>query len=139
MLITIDDVRNKNKDLLLTDKITDLEIETCIIDATETVMTRLNEVFDLPIPDDNATTAMKLCIKLIAVSNCIKDNYSDNEMALSVSKDYFNEASNNIKSIISGNKLQKQNILPHKRSVSYQSEADVNSINYIDSINTKYR
>jgi hypothetical protein len=82
---------------------------------------------------------MKLCIKLIAVSNCIKDNYSDNEMALSVAKDYFNEASNNIKSIISGNKLQKQNIFPHKRSLSYKSDRDLSSDKFISSLNYKYR
>lgn len=138
-LITIDDVRNKNKDLLLTDKIDDSEIETCIIDSTETVMTRLNEVFDLPIPDDKVTTAMKLCIKLIAVSNCIRDNYADNEMALSVAKDYSKEAEINIKSIIAGNRLQIQSILPHKRTVSYKQDTDIQSDNFINSINCKYR
>lgn len=139
MLISVDDVRNKNKDLLLTDKIEDSEIESCIIDATETVMTRLNEVFDLPIPDDKVTSAMKLCIKLIAVSNCIKDNYSDNKEALDLSKDYFNEAEKNIKSIIAGNKLQKQNVLPHKKSISYKQDVDIQSDNFISYINTKYR
>ena len=139
LLITIDDVRNKNKDLLLTDKILDSDIETCIIDATETVMTRLNEVFDEPINDLNVTSAMKLCIKLIASSNCIRDNYSDNEMGLSVANSYFNEAQNNIKSIVAGNKLQKQGILPHKRTVSYDSVSDNSNNTIIDRMNCYYR
>jgi hypothetical protein len=138
-LISIDDVRNKNKDLLLTDKIEDLEIETCIIDATDTVMTRLNEVFEEPIDDALVTPAIKLCIKLIACANCIRDNYSDNERALMVAKDYHSEATANIKSIVAGNKLQKVGVKPYRKSVSYSSSYDNFSAHFITKVSCKYR
>ena len=139
MLITIQDVRNKNTDLLMTSKISNTAIETCIIDATETVMTRLGEIFTLPIPDEKITPAIKLCIKLFASANCIKDQYSDSETAVSIANSYINEAEKNLKSIVQGNKLQVSEIKPFRRVITYKQNTDFQSDNYINQVNQKYR
>lgn len=139
MALTTDDIRNKNKDLLLTDAITDDEIETALTDAKATVKMRLGEIFDSTITDAQFSSDLELCQKLIAASTLIKDNYTDNKEALEVARDYYSEANSNIKSLVSGNKLQKSEILPFRKSVSYKSDVDTQADTYITNISTKYR
>lgn len=137
-LIDVEDVRKRNKDLLSTDDIIDSEIEEAISDAQITVFTRLNESFEEPIPEPFITDSIKLCIKLIACSILIEANYSKHEEAILIAKRYYLEAQNNLKSIVNGNRLQKEGIQPYQRAISYASSIDERSNTYLQNIRCKY-
>lgn len=137
-LIDVEDVRKRNKDLLSTDDIIDSEIEEAISDAQITVFTRLNESFEEPIPEPLITDSIKLCIKLIACSILIEANYSKHEEAILIAKRYYLEAQNNLKSIVNGNRLQKEGIQPYQRAISYASSIDERSNTYLQNIRCKY-
>lgn len=137
-LIDVEDVRKRNKDLLSTDDIIDSEIEEAISDAQITVFTRLNESFEEPIPEPVITDSIKLCIKLIACSILIEANYSKHEEAILIAKRYYLEAQNNLKSIVNGNRLQKEGIQPYQRAISYASSIDERSNTYLQNIRCKY-
>ena len=139
MALTIDDVRNKNKSLLMTDAISDEEVQTAMDDAKGTVKIRLGEIFDSGITDEQFNSDIELCQKLLTASTLIKDNYPDNKEAIDVARDYYSEANANIKSLTAGNKLQKEGVLPYRKTASYKAESDTRADTYISNLNTKYR
>lgn len=102
-----DRVRNKNKDLLLTDKISRTEIEQSILDSKRTFLARIYENYDTVIDDTKFNDTMNLGVLLITCATLIFDNYSDQEQALKVAESYNKQASDLIKSIIKGRELAK--------------------------------
>lgn len=135
-----DAVRNKNKDLLLTDKILTAEIETAIADAKQIVLTRTYETFDTSIADSSFTDAMNIAVKLIACSQLIRDNYSSDELALKLAESYTKEANDLIKSIVKGKELSKVDGVTKFDTVRvYRTNIDNRANDYSDKMKSYYR
>lgn len=135
-----DAVRNKNKDLLLTDKILTAEIETAIADAKQIVLTRTYETFDTSISDSSFTDAMNITVKLIACSQLIRDNYSSDELALKLADSYTKEANDLIKSIVTGKELSKVDGVTKFDTVRvYRTNSDNRANDYSDKMKSYYR
>lgn len=135
-----DAVRNKNKDLLLTDKILTAEIETAIADAKQIVLTRTYETFDTSIADSSFTDAMNIAVKLIACSQLIRDNYSSDELALKLAESYTKEANDLIKSIVTGKELSKVDGVTKFDTVRvYRTNIDTRANDYSDRLKDYYR
>lgn len=143
-LVTIALVRAKNKDLLLTSNIADADIQAKIDDAIITVFNRVGEVYDTTLIDDtNCPADIQMCIKLIAASNAITDNYVDMPNAIKVAEMYKNEAFGNIKGIIDGKRrfalLTKETAPLSIGFESVEDEIDTQAQTFIDRANLYYR
>lgn len=135
-----DAVRNKNKDLLLTDKILTAEVETAIADAKQIVLTRTYEFFDTSIVDSYFTPAMNIAVKLIACAILLRDNYSSDELALKLADSYYSEANTLIKSIVKGKELSKvTGVTKLDNPRSFTSATDTRTSNFSAKLNSKYR
>jgi len=111
--ISILDVRNKNKDLLLTDGIADSDIQEKIDNAIITVFSEIGETLDDTLIDDsNCPADIKLVIILTAASDAIIDNYVDMPNAIKIAEMYLSKAKTTISAIVAGRRrfsqLQKQ-------------------------------
>jgi len=143
-LVTIALVRAKNKDLLLTSNIADADIQAKIDDAIITVFNRVGEVYNTALIDDsNCPEDIQMCIKLIAASNAITDNYVDMPNAIKVAEMYKNEAFGNIKGIIEGKRrfalLTKETAPLSIGFESVEDEIDTQAQTFIDRANLYYR
>lgn len=135
-----DRVRNKNKDLLLTDKISAEEIEQAITDSKDIFLTRIYETFDTTINDSQFTNAMNIAVLLLTCSTLIRDNYSDQEQALSVAKEYSLEVDKIVKSIITGRELAKVSGVTHAdKSRSIRTNSDDLANSFSSKIKDYYR
>lgn len=141
MSVSIDDVRNKNKALLMTDVISDEEIEQALFDTKQILKTRLEEEFEYSSNSEVTNTqSFGICHKLKACSHLIRDNYPQDAEALEVAKSYDSEAEKAIKSIINSRELKKdKNISSVKRSRSYKTDSDIRAERFICRIQRDYR
>lgn len=128
LLVSIEDIRNKNKDLLNTDGIPDEDIETAITDAQIDIFNALGGIYDeTAIDTSNCPDILKLAIKFLASGNLIIDNYPDQPESLKVGIDYKSSAMKSIKNIVDGNRrlnLAKDNTPLSMPSASYTSYTD---------------
>lgn len=143
-LVTIALVRAKNKDLLLTSNIADADIQAKIDDAIITVFNRVGEVYNTALIDDsNCPEDIQMCIKLIAASNAITDNYVDMPNAIKIAEMYKSEAFGNIKGIIDGKRrfalLTKETAPLSIGFESVEDEIDTQAQTFIDRANLYYR
>jgi len=101
--ITVSDVRNKNKDLLLTAGIPDNDIEDKINEAIISVLGQIGETLDDSLIDDsNCPADIKLCIILVAASDAIISNYVDSDQAIKIAEMYSLRAKSSIQAIVTG-------------------------------------
>lgn len=141
--ISILDVRNKNKDLLLTDGIPDTDIQEKIDEAIITVFSQIGETLDDTLIDDsNCPADIKLCIILVAASDAIISNYVDSDQAIKIAEMYSLRAKTSISAIVAGKRrfsqLQKQQT-PLSIPFDYiQDDLDNRIDNYISRINNNY-
>lgn len=135
-----DAVRNKNKDLLLTDRILSAEVVTAIADSKQIVLTRTYEFFDTEIVDSYFTAAMNIAVKLIACSQLIRDNYSSDELALKLAESYTTEANALIKSIVTGKELSKvEGVTKFDTVRVHRTNIDNRANDYSDKMKSYYR
>jgi hypothetical protein len=140
MTVSVEDVRDKNKSLLLTDGIADSEIQTAISEATIHLKTRMYESLDSDISDSDITVQGWMCVKLLAASYLIRDNYSDNEKALELAKSYYSEANTLITAMVKGSKKTVSGEVKFtNKAYSYQDPIDVSSSDYRTKIRDRYR
>lgn len=133
MSITVDDVRAKNKALLMTDAIEDSDIEQALLDTKLLLKTRLEEEFEYSSDSQvTSTQSFDICHKLKACSHLIRDNYPQDADALEVAKSYNDEAEKAIKSIINSREMTtSKNISSVKRSRSYKTDSDIRADKFI--------
>lgn len=135
-----DRVRAKNKDLLLTDKISTTEVDQAILDSKRTFLARIYEGFDTSITDTQFNDTMNLGVLLITCATLIFDNYSDQEQALKVAESYNKQATDLIKSIIKGKELAKtEGVSRLDRVTVKRTNIDNTSNTFSDQIKDYYR
>lgn len=135
-----DRVRAKNKDLLLTDKISTTEVDQAILDSKRTFLARIYEGFDTSITDTQFNDTMNLGVLLITCATLIFDNYSDQEQALKVAENYNKQATDLIKSIIKGKELAKtEGVSRLDRVTVKRTNIDNTSNTFSDQIKDYYR
>lgn len=102
-LITAATIRPKNKDLLMTDGITDSEIDTESESVQEKVFNEVGHFYDESIMT-LATLPNPLKIAIIdwTAGNVIISNYSDDEKAIEVGKIYRKDAKDLLKNLAEG-------------------------------------
>lgn len=135
-----DRVRVKNKDLLLTDKISATEVDQAILDSKRTFLARIYEDFDTSITDTQFNDTMNLGVLLITCATLIFDNYSDQEQALKVAENYNKQATDLIKSIIKGKELSKtEGVSRLDRVTVKRTNIDNTSNTFSDQLKDYYR
>jgi hypothetical protein len=141
-----DSIRNKNKDLLETDGITDEEIETAGEDSLTTIFNRVGEVYVVPIAEEDLPADLILCRKLLTCATLIMDHYPERPDAVKVAEKYQNEAFGNLKGIVETKKrrfadLEKQKIaaIQENKLTSYSDDYDSYRETYRENLNSKYR
>lgn len=135
-----DRVRVKNKDLLLTDKISATEVDQAILDSKRTFLARIYEDFDTSITDTQFNDTMNLGVLLITCATLIFDNYSDQEQALKVAENYNKQATDLIKSIIKGKELAKtEGVSRLDRVTVKRTNIDNTSNTFSDQLKDYYR
>lgn len=138
--IPIMDVRNKNKDLLLTDGISDKDIEDKINEAITDTLELVGETIDdTTINDDNCPNALKSAIILMAASDAICDNYVDSPSAIKIAEMHKLRAKEKIQAIIAGKRrlkgIKKQDSPLSVPFAYICDDTDERIDNYIDKIN----
>lgn len=144
LLITVLEVRNKNKEFLLTDTILDSEIEDQIKESQITVFNRIGGLYDdTQINSTNCPKDLKLCFKLLTAGSLILSNYPDKPNAVTVAKEYRQEAFDNLKSILSEERrlknLPKDNTPAIVPFLSVSNDIDDKADTFISNLDNYYK
>lgn len=141
--LTNEDIRIKNRPLLMTSHIIDSDITDARVEAFQTVQERLEGFYDLSsYSADEMPSAIALYTKNIAAGNLIISNYPDNQDAIKVGEMLRNEAFTNIKAIIDRQKRLNIPLSTNESELkfSYTPDCVETHVNdFIDSARQRYR
>lgn len=144
LLITVLEVRNKNKGFLLTDTISDADIEEVILESQTTVFNRIGGLYDdTQINSTNCPKDLKLCFKLLAAGDLIITNYPDKPNAVTVGQGYRKDAFDDLKSILSEERrlknLPKDNTPAVVPFLSVSNDIDDKADTFISNLDNYYK
>lgn len=109
LLISVSDVRNKNKEYLLTDGISDETIESTITDVQIKVFNKVGHLYDFSeITAETCPDEIKLAIKDWSAGQLLIDEFEDNELATKKGSMYREDALSLLSNIVKGERRFKQ-------------------------------
>jgi hypothetical protein len=113
LFVSVSDVRNKNKEYLMTDGISDETIESTITDVQIKVFNKVGHLYDFSeITTETCPDEIKLAIKDWSAGQLLIDEFDDNEQATKKGTIYREDAISLLSNIVKGSRrfdtLKKQ-------------------------------